>query len=71
MSSDTAKGEPAEPKISDYLLSIIHPVGRHKQRFFVAVGFSHDRPQNLVAALRRVAREGMSDMLHVREVGRA
>ncbi len=46
-------------KISDYLLSTIHPVGRHKQRFFVAVGFSHDQPEDLVAALRRVAREGM------------
>ncbi len=39
--------------------STIHPVGRHKQRFFVAVGFSYDRPEDLVAAIRRVAREGM------------
>ncbi len=30
-----------------------------EQRFFVAVGFSHDRPKDLVAALRRVARKGM------------
>ena len=46
-------------KISDYLLSPIHPVGRHKQRFFVTIGFSPDRPEDLVTALRRVAREGV------------
>ena len=55
--SEKARIDPR--KISDYLLSTIHPVGRHKQRFFVAVGFSHDRPEDLVAALRRVAQEGM------------
>ena len=51
--SENARIDPR--KISDYLLSTIHPVGRHKQRFFVAVGFSHDRPEDLVAAIRRVA----------------
>ncbi len=55
--SEKARLDPR--KISDYLLSTIHPVGRHKQGFFVAVEFSYDRPEDLVAAIRRVAREGL------------
>lgn len=31
------------PKIRDYLLSEIHPVGRFKAAFFIALGYSTDR----------------------------
>jgi hypothetical protein len=54
--ADKARIDPR--KISDYLLSAIHPVGRHKQRFFAGIGFSRDRAEHLVAAIRQVGREG-------------
>ena len=46
-------------KISNYLLSPTHPVGRHKHRFFLSVGFSSDRAEDLVATIRQVAQEGV------------
>ena len=55
-------------KISNYLLSPTDPVGRHKHRFFARIGFSSDRAEDLVAAIRQVA---PPDLLHVREVERA
>jgi hypothetical protein len=54
--SDKARIDPR--KVSDYLLSTVHPVGRHKQRFFHKIGFSGDQPARFVAALRQVARQG-------------
>lgn len=45
-------------KLSDYLLSKTHPVGRHKARVFEAMGYSAQRPGELETALHRVAREG-------------
>jgi hypothetical protein len=39
-------------KLRDYLLSATHPVGRFKARFFVALGFTSDRWEELAEALR-------------------
>lgn len=38
-------------KISDYLLSEIHPIGRSKARFFKRFGFRNDAPEDLARAL--------------------
>ncbi len=43
-------------KISDYLLSTVHPAGRHKARFFVLFGFSRNEPKALVQSLIEHAR---------------
>jgi hypothetical protein len=40
-------------KILDYLLSAVHPVGRHKAAFFLAQGFHPDRWRELATALER------------------
>jgi Domain of unknown function (DUF6883) len=45
-------------KVANYLLSFDHPVGHHKARFFVALGFEVSRPQELADALREVGRNG-------------
>lgn len=45
-------------KLTEYLLARTHPVGRHKARVFEAMGFSGARPDELAAALHRVAVEG-------------
>ena len=39
-------------KISDYLLSEAHPIGRDKARFFKRFGFRKDAPEELARALR-------------------
>ncbi|MBX9812677.1 MAG: hypothetical protein K2Y16_13860 [Burkholderiales bacterium] len=44
-----------DSKISGYLLSDIHPVGRVKARFFSGFGFSGERPGELADALKRLA----------------
>ena len=38
-------------KISDYLLSTVHPAGRHKARFFGLFGFSRNAPEALTQSL--------------------
>ena len=43
-------------KIRDYLLSEIHPVGRFKAAFFIALGYSTDRWELLRDDLLEVAR---------------
>jgi len=43
-------------KVTGYLLSESHPVGRHKSRWFRSLGFSH--PLELARALVAVARTG-------------
>jgi hypothetical protein len=45
-------------KINDYLLSLTHPEGRSKARFFISHGFTSGEPELLVAALLHHAREG-------------
>jgi hypothetical protein len=41
-----------------YLLSLNHPVGRAKAKFFRSHGYSDDNVQVLAADLRRIASEG-------------
>ena len=48
--ADRATIDPA--KLRDYLLSAAHPIGRFKARFFTALGFTPDRWEELVEALR-------------------
>ena len=43
-------------KISDYLLSAVHPAGRHKARFFGLFGFSRATPEALIQSLIEHAR---------------
>ena len=45
-------------KISAYLLSVTHPVGRHKWRFFQSLGFSPDDLGAVTNALHTIARTG-------------
>lgn len=45
-------------KVRDYLLSPEHPVGRHKARFFSALGFECAAWPALHGTLLEVAREG-------------
>jgi hypothetical protein len=42
-------------KIGDYLLNTEHPDNGGKAAFFLALGFSRDRWQQMAAALRQVA----------------
>lgn len=43
-------------KLTDYLLSPTHPMGRHKARFFAALGFTAENPLDLAEALKLQAR---------------
>jgi hypothetical protein len=44
-------------KVVEYLLSPVHPIGRHKARVFLrALGLSADEAEVLIAALREAAR---------------
>jgi hypothetical protein len=45
-------------KVSDYLLSPAHPVGRFKARVFKALGFDQSNLDAFVAEVRRIAAEG-------------
>jgi hypothetical protein len=45
-------------KLTRYLLSERHPVGRHKARFLRALGFSAAEPGALQRELLRLARQG-------------
>lgn len=42
-------------KITDYLLSEVHPIGRSKAGFIRSCGFSSDHPEILIAALKEHA----------------
>ena len=44
-------------KVVDYLLSATHPHGRHKAKFFTALGFLPENWETLADALRRHAAE--------------
>lgn len=44
-------------KLDGYLLSLSHPVGRFKAKFFLALGFSADQPSPLRSEFLRIARE--------------
>jgi hypothetical protein len=43
-------------KLTEYLLSETHPVGKYKARFFRKLGFHRDRPEMLLAELLKLAR---------------
>ncbi len=45
-------------KVTSYLLSLNHPVGRSKARFFRGLGFDDDSAPRLKFELERLAREG-------------
>ena len=45
-------------KLTEYLLSDRHSVGRHKARVFRALGYRADDPERLAADLMTVARSG-------------
>ena len=55
---DAERAHVEPKKVADYLLSSIHPVGRHKARFFRALGFSRAEAQRLTGALLLIARQG-------------
>jgi hypothetical protein len=44
-------------KVTDYLLSPVHPVGRFKARVFKALGFDQTNVDAFVAEVRRIASE--------------
>jgi hypothetical protein len=45
-------------KVSGYLLSETHPVGKAKAAFFKGLGFTPERPLELVWALQQLGRSG-------------
>ena len=55
-SADTVEVE--VDKITGYLLSPSHPVGRFKARVFAAVGFDETNAEAFILEIRRVAAEG-------------
>jgi hypothetical protein len=46
-------------KVTHYLLSDDHPVGRAQSQFFREAGFTPDEPDPLISALRRMACSGV------------
>ena len=52
-------------KLTAYLLSDTHPVGKEKALFFQRIGFQKDQPEKLQEALLEVARMGkVSNVVH-------
>lgn len=47
----------AQRKMTEYLLSLTHPIGRSKARYFLRHGFSLEAGQELADALKRHAAE--------------
>lgn len=45
-------------KLRDYLLSPLHPIGRHKARFFMRLGFTQESWAQLASELQRIATQG-------------
>jgi chromatin segregation and condensation protein Rec8/ScpA/Scc1 (kleisin family) len=50
------RGQVSEQKLRDYLLSLSHPVGRSKARFFRALGFDASQLDHFRSALLNLAR---------------
>ncbi len=46
------------PKLTDYLLSETHAIGRAKAAFFYKIGFTRERAEDLRVALLGLARTG-------------
>ncbi len=51
------QAEVPKEKVIHYLLSLTHPLGRLKARFFLKLGFHPEHPEALVFALQQLARE--------------
>jgi hypothetical protein len=51
-----------DEKIRDYLLSLEHPVGRSKARFFISLGFARHRWQELQQALLDLAQNEEAEL---------
>lgn len=49
-------------KVRDYLLSLEHPVGRSKARFFESLGFTRLEWPALASALVRLGRDGDAEL---------
>ena len=58
-------------KVTGYLLSDIHPIGRFKARVFRALGFRLREPDVLVSQLLRIAREGEVESTEDNPYGRS
>jgi hypothetical protein len=56
-------------KVTDYLLSTTHPDGAPKARFFMAFGFSANRPDDLIIALAEHGRSHHAKELQTRAYG--
>lgn len=56
-------------KVRDYLLSLEHPVGRSKARFFTQLGFARDRWQELQQVLFTLAQTGEAEFGPATEFG--
>jgi uncharacterized protein DUF6883 len=52
-------------KVQGYLLSAKHPTGRHRARFFAALGFQQTSTPDFILELRRIA--ATEDVLSVEE----
>jgi hypothetical protein len=52
MKLDPTTAVVANEKLTGYLLSRTHPIGRYKSAFFLGLGFSPDEPATLAAALK-------------------
>lgn len=48
----------SKKKLSGYLLSESHPIGKSKAKFFNSLGFNEKNIDDLVNAFRSIAREG-------------
>ncbi|MEQ9440030.1 MAG: hypothetical protein RIG62_13325 [Cyclobacteriaceae bacterium] len=44
-------------KITNYLLSTSHPVGKHKAAYFTNIGFEIIKPEVLIHSLKQIAEE--------------
>lgn len=51
MQVDPAKVVIPSEKLSDYLLSSTHPIGRHKSAFFLGLGYTPEEPDLLASDL--------------------
>jgi hypothetical protein len=59
-----------ERKIRQYLVSLSHPVGRFKAKFFASLGFGPDNWRELAAAILQVATTDDAQLVEDNEHGR-
>jgi hypothetical protein len=66
---NAGQAEVSSDKVTQYLLSLSHPEGGSKARFFLSKGYSARRPQRLMWDLRRLAQEGRATQVVPSEHG--